>query len=468
MYKSRSVFRSVFFNSMAMLLCLISSVIAFLGDNESYKTLGILPIAYMLIYLFSMAIFKERVLGNIGYILFWGQSIIKCVISPMILCLGNYTSIFRELTSEYIFGAVLLMIYEQLACVITIALVSPNTKRIKVVLPWNGQLHKLTFRTFIMFFGFIILVIWVLVPTVKNNLVPIFDMFSSRQMFLGYDYISANTSGAFDRILTTLFLVLFKSFRIIFPFYIIKVLKQKYDSAGSFAFSIIIVAMEFLFISETVAMALVVAFLLLSYMLDIYPKYRRAVIAIMIFSSVFVVFVLSLNYENISTWYGVDNIIEYASQILQSYVPGVCNTASIFRLERVSRILSLWDTLISTIPFQNTIFGSVSWNHDINAVFTSVSGLGGQICSTIGGGWYIFGALGAPLFSVLFTYVSIANGYKYMETDEELKKLMYLYMCIQSILGIGVYNIQTTITLWIQVGFVMYIGTKFANSPKKG
>src|SRR5699024_5349795 len=105
--------------------------------------------------------------------------------------------------------------------------------------------------------------------------------FSSQEMFFGYDYTSTNAVGTINRILTTLFLVLFKSFRIILPFYMIKALKEKYDSFVSFLISIIIVMLQFLFISETVAMALVVAFILLSYMLKAYPQYRRLVIIIM-------------------------------------------------------------------------------------------------------------------------------------------------------------------------------------------
>ena len=462
MGKGTTIFRNIFFNLIVFIVCCISIIVAILGENEMYQTLWLLPLGYMVIYFMSLAVLKDKVFRNIGYILFWGQSIIKCVIAPLILCLGNYTSLFRDLQEQYIFHSVLLMLYEQLACTFVIAFASADKQRVKFIVPNMGGLPKLTFGTFIAMFSVFMFGIWIIVPSIQNNFVTIFDMFSSQQMFLGYDYISANTSGASGRIFTTLILVLFKSFRIIFPFFIIRGLKERYGNAGSFVVSILVVLLQFLFISETVAMALVVAFMLLSYMFRIYPKYQKTVIGLMVFSSAFAIFVLSLNFDFMSKWYGVGNITEYASQVLQSYVPGVCNTASIFRLDRVSRLSSLWDTLISTIPFQNTIFGSVSWTNDLNTVFTSVSGLGAQICSTIGGGWYIFGALGAPIFSMLFTYVSIVNGYKYSQTDNDLERLLYLFMCIQSILGIGVYNIQTTITLWIQTGVILWISTKLS------
>ena len=165
-------------------------------------------------------------------------------------------------------------------------------------------------------------------------------------------------------------------------------------------------------------------------------------------------------------WYGVNNIAEYISQILQSYVPGICNTASIFRVEKTSRISTLIDTLASTIPFQNTLFGSIYWNNDLNTLFTGTSGLNAQIVSTIAGGWYIFGFLFAPIFSAIFVKVSMINGYKYAETDDDLKTLFYLYMCIQTMLGIGVYNIQTTITSWIQVGLTLWLCSKLTIKRK--
>ena len=63
-------------------------------------------------------------------------------------------------------------------------------------------------------------------------------------------------------------------------------------------------------------MALVVAFILLSYMLKAYPQYRRLVIIIMSISFAFAVFVLSLNFDYMAKWYGVNNIAEYISQPL--------------------------------------------------------------------------------------------------------------------------------------------------------
>ena len=465
MNENKTIFRNPIFNVTIISCCIITATLLAFDNEPLYSSVAFLPFFYMIIYIFSLIITPRIAYHNMGYVLYFGQSIIKCVIAPLFLYIGNYTSLFGYLNGDYILKGVMLLIYEHLVCTIIIGFSSKRTKfiankSIKMTVP------KFKLSTLVLLMTAFMAMIWIVFPTIKNNFVTVFDMFSSKEMFLGYDYISANGVGTLNRILTTLFLVLFKSLRIILPFYMIKSLKEKYDSLVSFLFSIIIVILQFLFISETVAMALVVAFILLTYMLKVYPQYRRLVFIIMFISLAFVVFVLSLNYDNMVKWYGVNNIAEYISQILQSYVPGICNTASIFRVEKTSRISTLIDTLASTIPFQNTLFGSIYWNNDLNTLFTGTSGLNAQIVSTIAGGWYIFGFLFAPIFSAIFVKVSMINGYKYAETDDDLKTLFYLYMCIQTMLGIGVYNIQTTITSWIQVGLTLWLCSKLTIKRK--
>lgn len=459
---NRSIFKNAIFNFVIVSVCALTAILLFFDNDRTYKAVAILPFFYIFTYLFSVIVTPNRAFHNMAYVLYFGQSIIKCVIAPLYLYLGNYCSLFEGLTSDFVFQSVILLIYEQVICNIVICTTASKTRRLTYSTHLSFKFIKFKSSTLVILFTLVMGLIWFLVPTVQNNYVTVFDMFLSQRMFFGYDYVSTNAAGSLNRIFTTLFLVLFKSFRIILPFYLIKTLKEKYHNFSSFFISIIIVMLQFLFISETVAMALVVAFMLLSYMLKAYEKYRKTIIGLMAVSFVFVAFVLSLNFDYMARWYGVDNISEYISQVLQSYVPGVCNTASIFRVEPTSRFRTLVDTLISTIPFQNTIFGSVSWNQDLNTLFTSTRGLNAQIVSTIAGGWYIFGDIFAPVFSAIFTRVAMVNGYKYAEADDDWKKLLCLFMCIQSILGVGVYNIQTTITLWIQVGLVLWVGSKLA------
>lgn len=462
MSESKTIFKNPIFNLIVIISCIISTALLAIDNNPLYGRVALLPFSYALVYLFVMLMMPEIVYRNIGFAVYFGQSIIKCVIAPLFLYLGDYTSFFGGLNIDFISRAVFLLIYENVVCTLVIGFSAKKGKAIGEVRRKESSFYFKS-GSIVFLMSVLMVAMWFAVPDIKNNFVTAFDMFSSQQIFLGYDYTSINAVGTLNRVIITLFLVLFKSFRIILPFYLIRTLKEKYNSFLSFVVSILIILLQFLFISETIAMALVVACILLSYMLNAYPQYKRSIIVVMTASFAFAVFVLSLNFDYMAKWYNVDNTTEYISQVLQAYVPGVCNTASIFRVEETSRITTLIDTLMSTIPFQSTLFGSMTFDNNLNNLFTSTDGLNAQIVSTIAGGWYIFGFALAPIFSAIFTRISMINGYKYSNSKNNFDRLLYLFMCIQTMLGIGVYNIQTTITLWIQIGFVLWLFSKLTN-----
>jgi hypothetical protein len=184
-------------------------------------------------------------------------------------------------------------------------------------------------------------------------------------------------------------------------------------------------------------------------------------------SAVFVLFVLSLKFEYMSRWHGVETIGQYINQTLQSYVPGLSNTASVFKVIPNDRFITLRDTLLSTIPFRSTLFPAFAWDQDLNTLYTTTEGLKAQIISSVAGGWYIFGYGLAPLFSAVFVRVSMINGFKFKQTSNEMERLLYLFMCIQTMLGVGIYNIQSTLAQWLQVGLVLWLCVKVTPSVTK-
>ena len=466
MSDKKTIFRHPIFHIAVILLCVISSLLLALDRHPVYFPGALLPLLYLPIYLFSLVITPKSVYHNIGYALYFAQSLFKCVIAPMFLAIGDYVTLFEGLTGDHVLLSALLLLYEHLVCTVVMAF---SAKRIKLTLktPVRLKLPKSSPVTVVFCMSAVAALLWLAVPEIQNNFVTIFDMISSQEMFLGYDYTTSNAVGTTGRVLTTLFLVLFKSVRILLPFYVIKALKERFDNWASFLLSLVIILLQFLFISETVATALVTALMLLCYMLWAYPKYRRAIFAAMSCSAVFILFVLYLNFDYMSTWFGAENVRQYLSQMLQSYFPGLSNTASIFKVEPTDRLITLRDTLLSTIPFRSTLFPNAAWNHDLNTLYTSTEGLKAQIVSSVAGGWYIFGYALAPLFSAIFVRVSMINGSKFSGTDNEMERLLYLFMCIQTMLGVGIYNIQTTISLWLQVGLVLWVCTKITSQGKR-
>ncbi len=465
MSDKKSIFRHPIFHIAVILACVLSTLLLAMDWNTSYYPAVLLPLLYLPIYLFSLVITPKSVYHNVGFGLYLGLSLVKCVIGPMCLALGNYHTLFPELSSDDVLQAALLLLYEHLVCTLVIAL---SERSVKVVLksPVKLKLPKFKPVFIVSAISLLAAALWISTSEIRNNYITIFEMISSQEMFAGYDYTANNAVGTSSRVVTTLFLVLFKSVRILLPFYLIKALKQRFDNLASFLVSMVIILLQFLFISETVARPLVVAFMLLYYMLWAYPKYKKAIVITMSVSAAFAIFVLSLKFEYMATWHGVENVGQYISQTLQSYVPGLSNTASIFLVEPTNRLTTLRDTLLSTIPFRSTLFPTADWNNDLNTLYTGTPGLKAQIISTVAGGWYVFGYVLAPLFSAVFVRVSMISGTKFTKTDNELERLLYLFMCIQTMLGIGIYNIQTTLSLWIQVGLVLWLCVKVTSHHK--
>ena len=465
MTEKKSIFRHPIFHIAVILTSCLSTILLAADRHPIYQPAALLPLLYLMIYLFGLVVIPKSAYHNVGYLLYLALSLIKCVIGPLTLVWGDYVTLFSDLQREAVLRAALLLAYEHLVCTAVIAL---SLKRVKLVIktPVTLKLPKIKAVTAVLALVGLAVLLWIIEPEIKNNYVTIFDMISSQEMFAGYDYTTSNDLGSTGRMFTTLFLVLFKSVRILLPFYAIRVLKQRYNNWLSFGLSMVMILLQFLFISETVATALVVAFMLLYYMMWAYPKYKRATLISMAVSAVFILFVLSLKFEYMGRWHGVETVGQYISQTLQSYVPGVSNTASVFKVYPYDRLITLRDTLLSTIPFRSTLFPAFAWNQDLNTLYTATAGLKAQIIATIAGGWYIFGYALAPLFSAVFVRISMTSGYRFKQTDNEMERLLYLFMCIQTMLGVGIYNIQSTLAQWLQVGVVLWLCVKITQPTR--
>lgn len=105
------------------------------------------------------------------------------------------------------------------------------------------------------------------------------------------------------------------------------------------------------------------------------------------------------------------------------------------------------------------------FNNDMNILFTT-SGLYDRIVSMITEGCSIFGYVITPVWHAIIMGLFMINEFKYAITFYQLKRLLYLFVFIQTMLRIRFYNIKTTIKLWIQFEFVLYRWRKLAIKQK--
>lgn len=156
---------------------------------------------------------------------------------------------------------------------------------------------------------------------------------------------------------------------------------------------------------------------------------------------------------------GTANLFEQFSQRFSAYFSGVNVVSGAFNLPDNAeyKIGYFVYDFIGSIPYGTTLFG-IS-NERIQAFFNTCNASSGQIPSTIGMGWYYFGPVLAPVYSMLFAYAAYRAGFK-------LKNSLYtcpmgcirlLMECFYLSMGIVMYNIEITISNCLSVLLPIYI-----------
>ena len=156
---------------------------------------------------------------------------------------------------------------------------------------------------------------------------------------------------------------------------------------------------------------------------------------------------------------GTANLFEQFSKRFSSYFSGVNVVSGAFNLPDNTEYkigYFIYD-FIGSIPYGTTLFG-IS-NERVAVFFNTYNASSGQIASTIGMGYYYFGFALAPIYSMLFAYVSYRAGFKLkngmyscpMSCIRLLMETFYLSM------GIIMYNIEITVSNCFSVLLPIYI-----------
>lgn len=434
-------------------------------DNDQpdvFRHLYILPLTFSFLSFVFIMVTPTYYYKNVGITIVSLQLLIRCVITPLLMYFGDYRSHFIIGSSRDILSAVLLMLYEVWCCfaAIHIGMRKKNTKQIALQ---SKQISNYKLGIILGLLTSICIILWIMVPAVRDSYRSFGEMMLSNTKDNPYNYREIVASGSSERIGATLFTFLFSFLRYLVPAYIIINIYRRRKSKFSFFFSLGFVVLQFMFVPKAVAAALFAACILLILIMDLHPEYRKItslLTGIIAFGGSILTF--SLTYINAVSWYGIRNIWQYLSRLLNSYFTGVCNVASIFLMPDRNKFEIFLNSLIGALPFRNTIFPSALKMDTVYTLFTSLPGMGAQIVSTIGCGQYLFGGLFSPFFSFIFVYTAVHFGRRYQTTQNFWKKIAYLYMSVISALGVGIYNMPITLINWIQVGAPMLMIAHFA------
>ena len=99
-----------------------------------------------------------------------------------------------------------------------------------------------------------------------------------------------------------------------------------------------------------------------------------------------------------------------------------------------------------SIPFGNTLFKMQNIVY-FQKFFCSTNNVYGMIPPTIGTGYFYFGFILSPIYSLVFSYISFIHGEKAINTEDSYKKILYLIISLFFSMSFNMYSVQNTFTL---------------------
>ncbi len=416
-----------------------------------YNWLFLMPLVYGLSSLICNRIY-QYIPQNIGIMLVVGLLFIRMVISPLLLSLGSYSVTIEKNIEENTFGAIMLVCYESVCIFFTLWYCSQKRKRrsnsLKGTLVSRGFRISSKYYFWISVFTLMLLLCIFYTPELitkgYRNVFQIgekgFTAYEDSQLVDEFGTTFAKklslVSGTY---LMRIALYLLPAFGII----VCARSKRRLVHGISFGFTLV----PFFFIGGTVANSLIYFVELTMMCIILYSgkKLDKRMITIFAFA---VCAILAWWIIRSPDGQEMGESLESFSRRFSSYFSGVNVVSGVFNMERslVYRFRYFMYDIFGTIPFSTTLFG-IS-NVKIQTFFNSYNDSQGQIVPTIAMGYYYFGYILSPIYSIIFATVAYKVGRRIRDDGIHPIRLMrYLMLVFQMSMGIVMYNVEITMTV---------------------
>ena len=457
-----------------VILSLLSSFFIFFEKSPppGYETLFLLPLAFAIVSVLFNKLYSY-IPDNLAITLIIFLSFCRMVIAPFFLSHGGYSSPINLNIENNLFHAILLMAYEFTAVMGTLFFASQSgiVNQQKVVQYRFLSLSKRVKYTYIFFVLISILILaccFYIAPFLKEMYRSITQI--GDEFFVNYEdsYIITKYATNFtSRLGAVVGMYLMRAMLIIFPALII-VLCHESKSQNLFVrfISVVCCFVPFFFIGGAIARSLiyVVCLLLLRGYLYGSGKFGNKILVLGVLCVVLILIWWLLFNVKVSLSFN-----ETMSTRLSAYFSGVNIVSGVFNLpyELDYRIKYFLYDFMATIPFGHTIFGV---SHPTVQVFFNLYNYSqGQIPTTIGMGYYYFGNILAPVYSMVFAYFAYRS-FHLLEMGKVYSPFQYirlLYSIFVFSMGIVMYNIEITMILVFSVLIPMYILERLAYGAPK-
>lgn len=429
-------------NIVVIMISFISFFIVLMDvDRPSYfKLLPILPLCFAIINMFFYKLYS-KVPENIGLTLVVFLMFFRFSIAPMLMSLGSYNLVIFDNLENNIPKSIFLFIYELIMIYIVFA--NKMSKDKFYIIKSNHKLKNFKIKDslkiiIIMLILFVILV-FVLVPEFKYLFRTIFGLSDETYTYLvNSDIINTYGVSIYKRALMVIGVYIFRIVRLLFPVILIIEIYNKNKKNVGLVLCLSTIIIQFLIVDETIARSVYYSFIMIMIIAYLYPHYNKKLLIICFAFGAATVFIYFFVRYKTSSY---SSLMIYLSKVSDSYFSGINVTSGIFNLPRNISLRShffIYDYLKS-IPFGNTLFNLETEN--ISSFFNDQNNVYGQIPTTISCGYYYFGFIFAPIYSIIFASIAYTSGKKINLDENIISKLCYLFLSLMMSLGIVMYNI---------------------------
>lgn len=423
-----------------------------------YNGLFLLPLTYGILSIFSLNLYRNMS-NNIGMAIIIVLFFIRMVISPLFLSLGNYYTRITCNVEKNTFAAVVLIIYEAIAVFFTLHYKTEKSCSVKRAEIKHEFKINAVYKTFIIITVAIFLICMQITPHVMDMYRTVFEI--TEENFANYEdaYVVARYSTSFvNKLSMVTGMYLSRALILLLPAFGIVQLASKKTKLRRFLARILSIVPLF-FISGAIATSLIYVICLLFLYNHMFMKQnvRKKMFVLLTLGGIVVVAWWVFNADT-------DNFLQIFSWKMSAYFSGVNNVSGVFNLPRNLgyRIHYFLCDFTSTFPYGNTIFKTTG--DTVQPFFNKYNYSVGQIPPTIGMGYYYFGAIFAPAYSMVFTKISFDAGDLLNKNvnGNPMSCIRYLIMAFYFSMGIVMYNIEITMTYYFSLILPMYILEKIS------
>ncbi len=437
-------------------------LLLFDGTKPSYYAgLFLLPLAFAMVICVFSELF-QLIPSNLGLTLIVFLFFIRTVVSPCAMLFGNYEGTITKGISNNTTPAVFLVCYETLCVFFTLYI---SSKKVNLgsqkLIEERRSMRPKTKRAY----GWALVIVlavdaacYYVAPMLLQGYRTIFQI--SDEYFTAYEdsYLVDKYATSF---LLKLALVtgqyLNRVLLIIIPSALLVWVARKRNKTRRLI-GLFICLIPLMFIGGAIARSLIYIVCLLYFHNYIFEeKNSRKTF-----------FVLILGGITVIAWWvyrgGSSGGAALFSKRFSSYFSGVNVVSGVFNMQRDISLRFKYFTLdyLGSIPFGTTLFSLTG--ERIQPFFNQWNSSYGQIPTTIGMGYYYFGYIFAPLYSIAFSYISFNVGERLKQRlyNNPMQYMRLLLMAFYFSMGIVMYNIEITLGNFFGMFLPMYILERIA------